>query len=134
LVRTRQNRGTLEKYYRSVARSFRVDAALLPAAGDQSPESDALLTMLANMFDGVSTELRNLINAGHGQEGIEEQGILTYCELQATEAETRKLRRKLERLVASLAKEDKAAEAKVPGDLRRFRFMLVFYPVDLDGE
>ena len=111
-----------------------MDAALLPAAGGQSPESDALLTMLANMFDGVSGELRHLINAGHGQEGIEEQGLLTYCELQATEAETRKLRRKLERLVASLAKEDIETEAKVPDNLRRFRFMLAFYPLDLDED
>ena len=76
LTRTRQNRGTLEKYYLSVARSFRVDSSLFPAA-DQSPEGDALLTMLSTMIDSVSGELRHLIQAGHGQQGIEEQGLVT---------------------------------------------------------
>ncbi len=128
LTRTRQNRGTLEKYYLSVARSFRVDSSLFPTA-DQSPEGDALLTMLSTMIDNVSGELRHLIQAGHGQQGIEEQGLVTYCELQAPEAEVRKLLRRLERLVASLVKESAPEAAQAPD--RRFRFMLAFYPVDL---
>jgi hypothetical protein len=132
LTRTRQNRGTLEKYYLTVARSFRVDPSLLPTAGQQTAEGDALLTMLSNMLDTVSDELRQLIGAGHGLEGIEEQGILTFCEMHATEAEMRKLRRRLERLVASLTK-DSASEA-TPDGQRRFRFMLAFYPVDLGEE
>ncbi len=130
LTRTRQNRGTLEKYYLSVARSFRVDSSLFPTA-DQSPEGDALLTMLSTMIDNVSGELRHIIQAGHGQQGIEEQGLVTYCELQAPEADVRKLLRRLERLVASLVKESASEADPVPDDLRRFRFMLAFYPVDL---
>ncbi len=131
LTRTRQNRGTLEKYYLSVARSFRVDSSLFPAA-DQSPEGDALLTMLSTMIDNVSDELRHIIQAGHGQQGIEEQGLVTYCELQAPEAEVRKLLRRLERLVASLVKESSPAAAQASD--RRFRFMLAFYPLDLEDK
>jgi len=119
--------------YLSVALSFRVDSSLFPTAG-QSPEGDALLTMLSTMFDNVSSELRHLIQAGHGQQGIEEQGLMTYCELQAPEAEIRKLLRRLERLVASLVKESPAEADPVPDDLRRYRFMLAFYPLDLDDK
>ncbi len=131
LTRTRQNRGTLEKYYLSVARSFRVDSSLFPTA-DQSPEGDALLTMLSTMIDNVSGELSHIIRAGQGQQGIEEQGLMTYCELQAPEAEVRKLLRRLERLVASLVKESTPEAAQAPD--RRFRFMLAFYPLDLDDQ
>lgn len=130
LARTRQNRGTLEKYFLAVARTFRVAPDLFPDADRKSPDDDVLPNMLRNMFDTVSGELLALGSDGYDQR-LEEEGIITFCELRAPEADIRKLRRKLDRLIASLLKEDSGKSAEPSKDDRRFRLMLTFFPLDL---
>ena len=130
LARTRQNRGTLEKYYLAVARTFRVAPSLFPDADSESPDKDVLPNMLQKMFDQVSSELLALGSAGYDKR-LEEQGIITFCELQAPEADIRKLHRRLDRLVASLLKEGSGKKVETSENDRRFRLMLAFFPMDL---
>jgi len=129
LTRTKQNRGTLEKYYQAVARSFRADASLFLGADQKAPVTNALETMLSNMLDSVSSELRELLHAGEGEERFKEEGLLTYSEVQGTDADIRKIQRRLERLMKSLTEQD-PGEEELPDDLRRYRLMLAFYPLD----
>src|SRR5688572_8700707 len=62
LTRTRQNRGTLEKYYLAVARSFRTDSRLFQTTGDKvgGEETATLHQMMATIFDTTAAELARL--------------------------------------------------------------------------
>jgi predicted transcriptional regulator len=128
LTRTRQNRGTLEKYYQSVARSFRADPQLFLSADREAPQAGAMQTMISNLFGNVTQEIGAIVNAAQGMQGLEEEGVMAHCEVRATEADIKKLQRRLNRLVKSLIQDDEEDENL--DDLRRYRLVLAFYPLD----
>src|SRR5262245_59394709 len=65
LTRTKKNRGTLEKYYLAVAKTFRVDSSVFSAAGAGSrPEIDSLQQVISNFFEATAAEMRTLIEHG----------------------------------------------------------------------
>ena len=72
LTRTRQNRGTIEKYYLAVAQQFRTDARIF--SGSKS-EGDTLQAMISTVFDRTADEMRGLVAQRRGRKGIEEKGI-----------------------------------------------------------
>src|SRR5215510_13126289 len=61
LTRTRQNRGTVEKYYLAVARQFRADSRLFSTADGSEAQGDALQTMISTVFDRTADEMRGLL-------------------------------------------------------------------------
>ena len=126
LSRTRRNRGTLEKYYLSVAKAFRADSSVFTAEPSRSRKekkegTETLQTMVATVFENTAEELRRLIAADTNPE---EEGIVSYCEVQANEEDIGKLRRRLQRLLKDLQRGDMDE-----GD-RRYRFTLAFFPLD----
>ena len=127
-TRTRQNRGTLEKYYQAVARTFRADARLFLSDEQESPQTDALQTVMSTMLDRVARELGAIIEAGQAAPGLDQEGVVAHCEVRGSDAEMTKLRRRLDRLVKSVA--DDACGDESLDDLRRYRLMLMFYPLD----
>jgi DNA-binding transcriptional ArsR family regulator len=128
LARTRQNRGTIEKYYLAVARQFRADSRIFSTA-DAGPtaEGGALQTMISTMLDRTAEEMRGLIAQGFGRQGIEEQGVLSYLELRTTAGEGRRLQTRLLKLLKSLEDNDKGRDK--PGG-RSYRLTLAFYPLE----
>ena len=70
LTRTRQNRGTVEKYYLAVARAFRADSRIFTGT---PAEGDTATAMISTVFDRTADEMRGLVARGSGREGIEEQ-------------------------------------------------------------
>ena len=76
LARTRQNRGTIEKYYMAVARRLRADSRMFSAADAGSHgEEDALEAMISTVFDRTSDEMRGLIAQGRGRKGSRSRGF-----------------------------------------------------------
>lgn len=120
LSRTRQNRGTMEKYYIAVARQFRAE---LSTADDS--KGNAVETMISTMFDRTASELHGLISQGQGQQGIEEKGVLSYLEIRTTASQGRRIQSQLTKLINSL-EEDKSRGGK------RYRLTLAFYPLEPD--
>lgn len=128
LARTRQNRGTTEKYYISVARQFKADSHIFsaPDTGEQAGE-DAAQAMIAMVFDRTADELRDLLAQQRGREGIEEQGVLSYLEVRTDARHARQLQTRLMRLIKSL---ETSYEATNQGDEKRYRLTIAFYPLD----
>ena len=128
LTRTRQNRGTTEKYYMAVAQQFRADSRIFSAADAGShAQEDAMEAMISTVFDRTSDEMRGLIAKGRGQKGIEEKGVLSYLELRTDERHGRRIQARLMRFLKSLEDgEDK------PG-AKRYRLTLAFYPLEPDS-
>ena len=127
LARTRQNRGTTEKYYISVARQFKADSRIFSAADADAgaEEGDTLQAMIATVFDRTRDEMRDLVAQNRGREGIEEKGVLSYLEVQTDAKHGQQIQARLMKLLKSI---DEAPEAK-SGE-RRYRLTLAFYPLD----
>ncbi len=125
LVRTRQNRGTLEKYYRAIARSFTVDAGLFSTPVSKSSPSP-LPDMIGSVLDRTRDELAQLIGSESAGE-IESSGLISFIEIHASESEMEKLRDALETLIRATAAPD---EDEAESEERRYRLTLAFFPLD----
>jgi DNA-binding transcriptional ArsR family regulator len=126
LTRTRQNRGTIEKYYMAVAQQFRADSRIFSAAEDGSEEGDALLAMISTVFESTAAEMRDLVAESLGRTGIEEQGVLSYLEVRTDRAHARKLQARLMKLIKSLEEPPGAAEKAGES---KYRLTVAFYPI-----
>jgi hypothetical protein len=131
LSRTRQNRGTVEKYYLAVARTFRADSSVFQAKGKGASEkSAALRQVMATIFDTTSAELASLIDRGEdAKKAIQDEGIVSFLEVHASEARLKEIRSKLHEMVQSLVGEGAAENDDEPGQ-GRYRLTLAYYPLD----
>jgi DNA-binding transcriptional ArsR family regulator len=132
LARTRQKRGTIEKYYIAVARQFRTDSRIFSAApAGSGGEQDALLAMISTVLDRTADEMRGLVVQHGGRQGIQEQGVLSYLEVRTDREHARRLQARLMKLLKSLDETRRAAKTKA-GE-RRYRLTLAYYPIDPDA-
>jgi DNA-binding transcriptional ArsR family regulator len=135
LSRTRQNRGTVEKYYLAVARTFRANSRAFHAEGKAgSEETAAFRQMISTFFDTTSAELTALaervaedgMKSTEGEE-IEKEAIVSFLEIRGSKKEVEEVRDKLHELIASLTK---IADDAATDDSERYRFTLAYYPLD----
>ena len=137
LARTRQNRGTVEKYYLAVARTFRADSRAFQPKAKGKSEKNALRQMLSTIFDTTSSELAALAELAavggdrreDGRKAIEEEGIVSFLEVRASESQVKEIRTRLQRIVQSLAQDAEVLDAEDAGQ-RRYRLTLAYYPLD----
>jgi DNA-binding transcriptional ArsR family regulator len=131
LSRTRQKRGTVEKYYLAVARTFRADSRVFQPKVKGGSEKSALRQMLSTIFDTTAAELASLIDRGEFATKAEDEGIVSFLDIRASKAQLEQLRDKLHQIVQSLADDAEGAAAndddKVQG---RYRLTLAYYPLD----
>ena len=131
LTRTRQNRGTIEKYYIGVAKAFRADAQAFMGQAGTEETGEALEAMVGTITDTVAREVRQLIkNSGGETELLEDDGLLSFIEINTGQGEIDKLQKKLKQTVMKLA--DDAAVEPAEGD-RRYRLLVAYYPLDKDS-
>jgi DNA-binding transcriptional ArsR family regulator len=130
LVRTRQNRGTIEKYYLGVAKAFRADWQAFQEQPGSEETSETLGAMIGTITDTVANELRQLAMTPGGPESLEANGLLSFVEINTGQDNIDKLQEKLMDTVMKLA--DDCAEEPVEGD-RRYRLMVAYYPLDEDS-
>lgn len=133
LTRTRRNRGTLEKYFVAVARRFKTDPRIF-SAGDapSEEESEALQSMISTVCETTADEVRRLV-ASDGLAGLDEQGVVSFLELRASEAEIRKLRARFKRILEGIAAKC-CTDEPIEEGARRYRLNLAFYPLDKGPE
>jgi DNA-binding transcriptional ArsR family regulator len=124
LTRTRPKRGTIEKYYRSVARTFEARVS----TGRRSEASlEAVDDVMAAAFATTSAEVSRLLERG-AETTLSEEGILTFLEIRATRAEIQKIRRRLHAAIGVAREEGKSS----PRD-ERYRLTIAFYPLETGG-
>ena len=131
LARTRQNRGTLEKYYLAVARSFRADSRIFQTTGDEEggEQGTALHQMVATIFDTTAAELARIIAEGDATEDLQKEGIVSFLEIRGSKRELNAIRDKLQRLIRSITADEREAKSEEPDDAERYRLTLAFYPL-----
>lgn len=124
LVRTRQSRGALEKYYVAVARAFSADPRLFTSRrGPQAVQAAG--TLATRALDLTAEDLRALLAQGESLENLKEQGILTYLEVRGTPREIEAIRVKLTRLIESCA----AGGGKSRRGGTAYRLTIAYFPM-----
>jgi DNA-binding transcriptional ArsR family regulator len=141
-TRTRQNRGTMEKYFLAVARSFQTDEALFGRARSEPEVDGTMRSMVSSILDKTRDELFQLVAAGDMDKSLAEECILGYVEIHASQAYVKKFNKRLRRLLADLQREcakdleeetrnkkaGRIPEASSPD--RRFRLTMAYFPLD----
>jgi DNA-binding transcriptional ArsR family regulator len=131
LVDTRPVRGTTEKYYQAVARSFRTDPGLFSGGDAGDDEARALADVATTMFQNVTEEIRELVLSGYDLASADD-GLLSYVEVHANDDEIRALHDRLMSILTEL-QETCCDDAAPPDDARRYRFSLAWFPLDRDA-
>ncbi|MGH2569591.1 MAG: ArsR/SmtB family transcription factor [bacterium] len=132
-TRTKKNRGTLEKYYLAVAKTFRADSSVFSAAyGGAKPGAESLLRMVSNFFETTTAEMRALIESGAvvdeggaAEDALKREAVLTYLEVRVTQQQADALGERLRAIVEELA----AGEEAKGEDLLRYRLTLAYFPL-----
>lgn len=116
LVRTRQNRGTLEKYYQPVARRFRVDPSILPGGLEESRSQ--VSEMLGSVLDSTRAELADTLTID--AERVRE-AVVMRMHVKASEESMAIVRGRLEKLLEGLDDDD--------GEVVTYGLTVAFYPL-----
>ena len=124
LARTRQRRGALEKYFVAVAKAFSADPRLFTSR--RAPQAAAAAQSLATQaLDLTGDDLRALLaEEGTSLKGLKEGGILTYLEVRGTRRQIQAIRKKLAKLIESVAREGQKGR-----DEARYRLTIAFFPM-----
>ncbi len=129
LTYTRQNRGATEKYYEAIARSFRAGAELF--SDDSTGEQEAaFVPMIRTVFDNTTNELMRLVTANKSARLIEDEGILSYCEIHLSQEEVDEFQQKLQDVLEHLQGSEDSAASLDDENLRKYRLTLAYYPLD----
>lgn len=127
LVETKKNRGTTEKYYRSIARSFRVDHQVLrPGPGSAVP--DALLELVTVPLETTLTEIRRSVDCGLITGEEHSQATMTRARIRTTAKGLKALNERLGEWMAEFHAADRE-----DGE-HTYSLTVAFYPVADKGE
>ncbi len=124
LVKTQKKRGTLEKYYRTVANQFAVDSKLFRLKGQGKEAFGEFQAMFMAMLDNTVSEVNQSIKQRLIKQGKREcEAIMARTHVRTTQTKVVQLKRKIRKLLNDFraAKQDKG-EAE-------YGLTLVFYPV-----
>lgn len=128
-TRTQQNRGTVEKYYLAVARTFRADSRVFNADRNaQGQKATALHQVVSTFFETTVAELGALAeHADDDTSTIEKEAIVSFLEIHASKKKIGEIRRTLQKLIESVSKDAGDAAA----DTERYRLTLAYFPLDV---
>jgi DNA-binding transcriptional ArsR family regulator len=133
LSRTRQNRGTVEKYYLAVAHAFRADSRVFQSKKKRGSEKNAAMRqMISTIFDTTSAELASLADKEEdATKTIEEEAIVSFLDVRGSKEELKKIGTKLNKLIQSITAEaEDAAKSDDDPEVGRYRLTLAYYPLD----
>jgi DNA-binding transcriptional ArsR family regulator len=124
LVKTQKKRGTLEKYYRTVANQFAVDSKLFRLKGQGKEAFGEFQAMCAAMLDSTISEVKQSIKQRLIKQGKREcEAIMARAHVRTTQTQIVQLKRKIRKLLNDFrtAKQDKGET--------EYGLTVVFYPV-----
>ena len=128
LTHTRQIRGTTEKYYEAIARTFRADEGLFSGETSDDQKS-ALRQMVHTVFDNTTSELLRLVDTHHVGDTLEDEGLLSYIEMHLTQEQVDEVQEKLKGILDHLQSLEDPEDADQDA-LRKYRLTLAHYPLD----
>ncbi len=126
LVKTQKKRGTLEKYYRTVAHHFIVDQRIFQSKAARKKALGQLQATVGAMFDETLSEINRSLTQRliePGQKPKSQQGIFARTHITTTREQAEKIKKKINNLLDECcARKRKRGEAE-------YGLTLAFYPV-----
>lgn len=123
LVKTQRKRGTVEKYYRTVARRFSVDSGLLQTKG-KNRMLGQYRAMFATLLENTINEINESISAKLiCPQNSETRAILVRKHIRTSSDGVKAMESKVQKLIDELT-----AGEKAKGDLE-YGLTLIFYPL-----
>lgn len=127
LTHTKQNRGTTEKYYETIAKQFRAGADLF-SDENASKQKNALRPMIHTVFGNTTNELLRLVDAAGLDEDPDAIGFLSYIEMHLEQEQVDTVQKKLQDILDYLESiNDPESDSN---DLRKYRLTIAHYPLD----
>lgn len=124
LVKTQKKRGTLEKYYRTVARRFSVDSGIFQVRGNEKKILGEFRAMFSTMLENTMEEIdESIAEKLIYPEKKEKRVTLARKRIRTTRGTAKMLDRKIQKLL-----DDFATAKEKKGDVE-YSLTLVFYPV-----
>jgi len=124
LVKTQQNRGTVEKYYQGTARRFAVDSKLFEVGTDDRKSDDGLANAFTSILELSISEIRKSVAAKLiRRDATPRTAIAASALITTTEAQAEQL---LEKIKGWMGKLHRSANQE--GDMA-YRMTMAFYPV-----
>lgn len=124
LVKTQKKRGTLEKYYRTVAKRFSIDSRLFQMKGNNKEILGEFRAMVTNMLENTLQEINESISERLICPGKKEtEATLARKHICTTSDNIKKLEKRIHKLL-----DDCATFNEKKGELE-YRLALVFYPL-----
>ncbi len=125
-TRTQQNRGTLEKYYLAVAKSFRASPELFSQANSEEG-TESLVKVVSTLMDQAAQELKALAASGQGHT-LEEEGVLTHAKIIASPAKIAAIQKQLHALLEEVM--ECCDSDTIEEDDREYRLTIAYFPLD----
>ena len=125
LERTRQVRGTLEKYYRPVADSFKADPTLFNSAAEGDEKTAAVDDLVSAAFEGALDEVRAGIDMNEISAG--EESILSRLHVHGSARRIEALREQLAKIL-KFGHEDDPDEGQGEEE-QAYGLFIAFYPL-----
>jgi hypothetical protein len=127
LTHTRQNRGTTEKYYETIAKQFRAGPDLF---SEDSPDEqkNALRPMIHTVFDNTTAELLRLVDEAGLDADLDAIGTLSYIEMHLEQEQIDTVKEKIKDILDYL---ESISDPEADSDgLRKYRLTIAHYPLD----
>lgn len=124
LVETRQNRGTIEKYYQAVAKSFAIDQSLLSVTDKKEEFASEMQTLLINAVEVCLNDARNHFEPHPEHTGDQhEAGLITQFRIRTSPEKRKILIKQLQDWVQAYA------DAADPKGEVEFSNLIAIFPV-----
>lgn len=117
---TRPNRGTLEKYFRAIARAFKTDPDLFSS----EPDCSSWAAMTAEMLERSAAEVRMLAGEPMDDDG----SLVVQAKISANHKQIVEIRDAMQKLLEDFASRAEAIETPIEG-ARDFQLVIALYPL-----
>jgi predicted ArsR family transcriptional regulator len=124
LVKTQKKRGTVEKYYHTVAKRFSIDSSLFQMKRNGKKMLGEFRAMFANMLENTMQEINESISERLiSPRKKETQATVARKHIRTTPENIKKLEKKIQTLL------NDCTEAEAKKGSVEYRLTLVFYPL-----
>jgi len=129
LVNTRKKRGTVEKYYKTIAKRFSIDRKLLELSSSAREAIGGLQEMVMGFLNDTASEIQKSIDDKHiDKDDKKSKAFIWRTHIRGSKGQIKKLKKEFERLI------EKCDDVDSEDGEVEYGFTILFYPISEKGK
>jgi hypothetical protein len=125
LVDTRKKRGTVEKYYKTVAKRFSIDGKLLELSSSAREAIGGLQELVLGFLNDTASEIqKSIADKLIDKDDKKSKTFIWRTHIRGSREKIEKLKKEFEKLI------EKCDEVDIEGGEVEYGFTLLFYPIN----